>query len=212
MKPETQSLGAVLSLAAALIFSTSAQAALVVPAGNPLVVNDTDLNITWTQDANLFQTMAASNANLINDVLAAAPHLTISGVSTPVTYDTPNAYDTPADSGHYNLTAGDFNTGTGQMNWWGAQAWVNYLNSTSYAGQTGWRLPTTNPAVSGYNQTGSELGHLFYTELGGTAGSSIVTVHANTANYNLFSNIQSSVYWSGTEYAQIGRASCRERV
>jgi len=42
--------------ASAFTFST-AQAALVVPAGNPLVVNDTDLNVAWTQDANLFKTM-----------------------------------------------------------------------------------------------------------------------------------------------------------
>ncbi len=47
--------------------------------------------------------------------------------------------------------------------------------------------------------TGSELGNLFYNGLGGVAGRSIATTR--NANYDLFANIQSSVYWSGTEYA-----------
>ncbi|MBI5041103.1 MAG: hypothetical protein HZB57_07885 [Gammaproteobacteria bacterium] len=47
--------------------------------------------------------------------------------------------------------------------------------------------------------TGSEMGHLYYTELGGVAGSSILTTH--NANYSLFSNVQYNAYWSGTEYA-----------
>jgi len=35
--------------------------------------------------------------------------------------------------------------------------------------------------------------------LGGVVDTSITTTH--NANYNLFTNIQSSVYWSGTEFA-----------
>lgn len=43
------------------------------------------------------------------------------------------------------------------------------------------------------------MGHLFYTELGGVAAQPITGTH-NT-NFNLFQNLQSVGYWSGTEYA-----------
>ncbi|MCX7085173.1 MAG: hypothetical protein NTY69_06495 [Methylococcales bacterium] len=80
------------------------------------------------------------------------------------------------------------------MTWWGAQAWANQL---TLGGLAGWTLPTTVPAV-GYNQTGSQLGNLFYNQLGG-GGTSITTNHNN--NYNLFSNVQDFLYWSSTEWA-----------
>jgi hypothetical protein len=68
----------------------------------------------------------------------------------------------------------------------------------NYLGYSDWRLPTSD-TCAGFNCTGSEMGHLFYTELGGVAVSSIATTH--NANYSLFSNLQSYYYWSGTEYA-----------
>ncbi len=83
----------------------------------------------------------------------------------------------------------------GSMTWASAFAWANNL---VLGGFSDWRLPTTNPAVSGSNQTGSEMGHLFYVDLGGTYGYSIITTHTNAANYNLFTNIQANNYWSGT--------------
>ena len=88
----------------------------------------------------------------------------------------------------------------GPMTWNAANTWAARLNIGGY---TGWRLPTALNADGsgpcyGFNCTGSEFGHLFYDELGGVAGKSITTTH--NANFNLFSNIQSSVYWSGTEY------------
>ena len=91
------------------------------------------------------------------------------------------------------------------MNWTAATAWAANL---VYAGFDDWRLPTalnadlTGPC-EGINCTGSELGNMFYGDinhgLGGVVDTSITTTH--NANYNLFTNIQSSVYWSGTEYA-----------
>ena len=100
----------------------------------------------------------------------------------------------------------------GLMNWTTANAWAASL---TVGGFTNWRLPTTTqPDASCSNQsiqsgfpdqgvaygcTGNEMGHLFYEELGGTAGSSILSrVNPNLA---LFSNIQSLIYWSGTEFA-----------
>ena len=76
----------------------------------------------------------------------------------------------------------------GQMNWANANAWAAGL---TVGGIGGWRLPTTadpdasctdDPAGTtpssdpfGWNCTGSEMGHLFYNELGGTASNSILT-------------------------------------
>lgn len=98
----------------------------------------------------------------------------------------------------------------GQMSWAQANSWIASLNAENggkgHLGYNDWRLPSTRqPDAScsiqdstgsyGNNCTGSEMGYLFY-ELGGIAGSSITTTH--NSNYNLFSNFQSSVYWSGT--------------
>ena len=91
-----------------------------------------------------------------------------------------------------------------------ANVWATGLN---VAGVTGWRLPDTMqpdascgvqsghipPQGSEFNCTGSEMGNLFYNVLGGVANTSIATTH--NANYDLFSNIQSNFYWSGTEFA-----------
>lgn len=94
----------------------------------------------------------------------------------------------------------------GTMNWAAANAWAAGL---SYGGYSDWRLPTTlQPDAScsdqsygskGNNCTGSEMGHLFYSELGGTAGQSILI--SGDSDLDLFQNIQSNVYWSATEYA-----------
>ncbi len=90
--------------------------------------------------------------------------------------------------------------GDGLMDWNTANIWANNLIVDKY---TDWRLPTTlqpdsscsdsfNGATGivsfGYNCTGSEMGHLWYTDLGNTGD---------------FQNVQSYVYWSGTEYAPV---------
>ena len=119
-------------------------------------------------------------------------------------YDTDLNITWLADA-NYAMTSG-FDA-DGLMTWSAAMTWAGNL---SYGGYTDWRLPTTlQPDATcstqsggdsfGYNCTGSEMGHLFYNELGGVAGQDIATTH-NT-NYNLFQNVQSNDYWSGTEYA-----------
>ena len=45
------------------------------------------------------------------------------------------------------------------------------------------------------------MGDLFYNQLGGVSSTSIATTH--NGYYNLFTNVQSSVYWSGSEYAPV---------
>lgn len=83
----------------------------------------------------------------------------------------------------------------GLMNWQDAVTWASNL---SYGGFTDWRLPTTNitPFCGGINCTNSEMGHLFYNELGGTGHSSILA--SSDPDLALFSNIQAT-YWSGTD-------------
>ena len=141
-------------------------------------VYDSDLDITWIANANLAITnqFGLSLSGAVND-------------------DTPN-------------TIGS----TGRMTWNNAQAWIAGMNAANYLGFNDWRLPTTSsidPSCSnqdtdfgysdGDNCTGSEMGHLFYNELGGSAGQSIAT--SGDPDLALFSNIQTSLpannpYWS----------------
>ena len=169
----------------ALSLSSGAQASLVARAGG-MVYDDVN-KITWASDANLFQTQAASNANLVSEIIAA---------NGGVINDTPNPYD--VYTGIYNLSSADFNTTTGAMTWFGAQAWANNL---TLGGVTGWSLPSTPVKATGYNVTSSQMGDLFYNQLGVSDGYSIAT--STNPNYSLFTNVQSYVYWSGSEYAPV---------
>jgi len=100
---------------------------------------------------------------------------------------------------------------SGTMTWDTANSFIDAMNVANYLGFSGWRLPPTlQPDATcgqhdgvgdsfGPNCTGSEMGHLFYTELGGVSGQDINTTH--NANYNLFQNIiATDSYLSSTEY------------
>lgn len=89
----------------------------------------------------------------------------------------------------------------GLMNWNTAVAWADAF---SFAGYDDWRLPTTlqpDPTCEaqwggdsfGLNCTGSEMGHLWYIELGNTPYHLVKTGD--------FQNLVSYYYWSRTEYA-----------
>jgi hypothetical protein len=58
-----------------------------------------------------------------------------------------------------------------------------------------------NGAAGNPAQSSSQMAQLFYGGLGQVAGSSITTTH--NASYSLFSNVQNSVYWSGTQHSAI---------
>jgi hypothetical protein len=98
---------------------------------------------------------------------------------------------------------------SGAMSWDTANRWIEAMNLADYLGHNDWRLPTIiqpDPSCSNQTQlgssgfcTGSEMGHLFYEELGGTAGASITATH--NIYFSLFQNIRPFNYWSGTEYA-----------
>ena len=193
---------------AALLLSTGAQASLVATAGGKGVYDNVN-NVTWTSDANLMATQAASYSGGASAYVAA-----VIAASGGVIHDMPNAYDTPSNSGTYTLSASDFVTsGTyaGTMSWFGAKAWVKYLNATNYAGTNTWALPTTvdnystsygypNGAGGNPSQSSSQMAQLFYGNLGQVAGSSITTIH--NSSYALFNQVRSDdVYWSGAEYS-----------
>ena len=172
------------ALLAGLGFTGASQAALWAR-GTDMVYDDVN-KITWVQNTNLFQTQAASNSNLVNQIIA-----TIGTVN-----------DAPYGLNHYtgvqSLNTGDFNVVDGKMSWWGAQAWTKSLE---FGGYTDWRLPSID-----------ELYTQFQVNLGQVAGLTINISH--NSNFSLFSNIQYG-YWSSdtvtgvpelarTFYASIG--------
>ena len=78
----------------------------------------------------------------------------------------------------------------GRMNWATAVSWADGF---SFGGYSDWRLPTSDTCED-FNCTGSEMGHLWYVELGNLAGGPMT-------NAGDFQNLQATHYWSGTEYA-----------
>ena len=76
----------------------------------------------------------------------------------------------------------------GQMNWATAVAWADNLDYASYSD---WVLPTID-----------QLTTQFITNLGEAYGSSITASHNNS--YNLFTNVQSYQYWSGSVNDMMG--------
>jgi hypothetical protein len=91
----------------------------------------------------------------------------------------------------------DANSG-GRLNWTAANAWAEQL---TVGGFSDWRLPglTNSTVFVGANSNNSELAHLFYGQLGGQAEADLADQH--NVNYDLFNNLQSSVYWLKDEQA-----------
>lgn len=130
--------------------------------------------------------------------LAAAPaDATLIDRGSGLIYDTDLDITWLADMNYANTTDYDdalygFDT-SGKMKWADAMAWANQL---VYGGYNDWRLPTTPYYCNGYNCTNSEMGHLYYSELGGTGGASIFS--SSDPDLSLFTNLQGDSYWSGT--------------
>ncbi len=169
--------------AAMLALSGAAQSALINRGGG--MIYDTTANITWLADMNYAYTSGYA----------------ASGVAPGSTWDENTIWT------------------DGRMGWAAAKTWADNL---VYGGFSDWRLPTVNTSDTtcsynsdagpvfglqyyGYNCTGSELSRLFVAELGNKAGESVLDQTGDTAeqiaNMALFSNVQSDVYWSGTESA-----------
>ncbi len=114
-------------------------------------------------------------------------------------------YDTDRDITwlrNANAAAGSaFDNGSsstdGRMGWSSAMAWADAL---TMGGFNDWRLPVAQ-ANCGFNCTTSELGHLWYSELGNVVDSNnnqvIGTVKTGDFQYLLFDRY--SPFWTGTE-------------
>jgi hypothetical protein len=91
----------------------------------------------------------------------------------------------------------------GTMSWNVAQQWIAAMNAADYKGYDDWRFWSAlngdgSEPCFGLNCNGSEMGHLFFVDGGLIYGSAINS--SETLN-GLFTNMQSSVYWSGTQFA-----------
>ncbi len=95
------------------------------------------------------------------------------------------------------------------MNWVDAKSWIDaftYDDSVRDVTWDDWRLPTALDE-NGLPPTtrearGSEMGHLFYEELGGVLWSSILS--SSDPDLDLFENIQESAYWTSTFFGNYG--------
>ena len=147
------------------------------------MVYDEDRNITWLADANL----AASNTFGLPTFFGMGAHPDdTSGVSGSIGPD-------------------------GSMNWPGALFWIDAMSAANYLGFNDWRLPTTvvpdysytNPFdvprtdSSGWNCTGSEMGHMFYDEFGAEKFSNVST-SGDPVELAKFINVPDGINWSGT--------------
>lgn len=166
----------------------SANAALY-DRGNGLIYDDV-LDITWLQDVNYAQTSGYAASNAIG-----VPH----SISTNIQAD-------------------------GRMGWNAASTWAAQLE---YGGYDDWRLPSANlingadpcrandgSCDRGYNNTRSELGHMFYNNLAnlgfyGVNGESLSGYGPTNSSFidggsgsNMsISSLQNYIYWLDEEYA-----------
>lgn len=171
-------------LATGLLLSTAAQAALLDRGGG--LIYDTTLNVTWLADANYAKTQ-------------------------------------------YTNSGGTLGYADGNMTWSEAVAWaanLSYFDSVRGVAYSDWRLPTVTDTGTpgcnwsyggtdcGYNvnTATSELAHLWQVDFqnkpyfsptgsGPQAGWGLVDDPANPNDESLFVNIQTTHYWTGTEYA-----------
>ena len=139
----------------------------------------------------------------------------ISKLGGDVVYDADRNITWVADA---NLAATmDFGVtnSAGILVWDKANEWIAAMNASDsgagYLGYNDWILPSalnqdsSGPCFGG-DCTDSDMGHLFYTELSGTSGNSILD--SGDSDLSLFSNIQvaTSTYWTGTDNTNTSRA------
>ncbi len=194
------------------MLSGVAQAALV-DLGNGLV-DDTTLVITWIQDANLVKTSCDTDDALWQafdpEALPVGEQSGHNKTQICASNGTLNWYE--AEAWIAVLNAQGY---LGHDDW--RQPATNPVNGAAYD----YNFAYDGSTDDGYNisgpdgvypgSTGSELAHLHYNSLGNgsrhdTAGNNQGAVVCPASDYCVqntgpFDNLQSSLYWSGTEYA-----------
>jgi hypothetical protein len=155
-----------------------------------------------------------------NATLITIGQATYSGTSTQVS-DNDGSYNMVYDNDSPFGSVVYLNFSNSGANWTNQMAWASSLNTAgnlSYTLNPGysvdwganlWRLPSTvdNSSAWSYYNTTSEFGHLYYTELGNTGAidySGFYPLSWGLTNKGDLTNLlQTSQYWSGTEYAAI---------
>lgn len=208
----TLTLAAVLTTTAPIVQATLTAYS---PAGADLVhLQNGPLDLTLTADGNLLGSLLAGASNpvaLVSTIIAA------SGGSI-------------ADAGYgiRTLSTDDFSP-DGRTSYFGARAFINYLNSTSYGGTNQWRLPgitDTGTAGCDFSYSGTDCGYnvapasgelarLYYSELGLIAKYDTDGFPNSGNGYGIFandggpgsgavgpfSNVQSNAYWMDLDHA-----------
>jgi hypothetical protein len=172
--------------------------------------------IGWTRDGNLLGRWLdnpadvgyAGREQLIAGIIGASVH---NGESGKI-YD--SYYGVYSLSNSDFAKIGDFPGATnGAVTWWGAHAFINYLNSVGYGESHQWRLPSIGEyPLSGFQRSNTDFGRLYYSELGRLGCCSDASkvqdgygIFANNGRQTLdgavgpFVNVQSAIYWFGEE-------------
>jgi len=174
-----------------LLASLNAQADLTnYTANGTEIVYDSFSNVTWTKDSNMLESLYTEQgySAVVNAIIAVSPTIT----------NTPNFLD--GYTGTYSLTAIDFDS-DGRTTWFGALAYVNYLNSINYGGSKSWYLPT---AVFYPGSQIEEFGP--YPTIGSAKGNELSELHRGLYDASTgfkdpsdYFNVEYGNYWYGTE-------------
>lgn len=150
------------SLLAAVLAPSISWAALVPYEGEgERLVYSTEQNLTYVENTDLFklqsETYAGPYPSLVDEIIDKIG--SVEGVA---------------------LVADHFDPANGTMRWYGAMAWVQWLNMEHYAGSATWRLWHADPNCGGRPSSGEqdcpngELGYLYFVE-GGLVGTTYAT-------------------------------------
>jgi hypothetical protein len=139
--------------------------------------------LTWTADADLFQTQCRFDDTIVTRIINL----------TPVVTDAVGAHC---------LVPEDFDPLSGAMTWWAAQAWTTWLNHIGFAGGTSWRLCsaagcTGRSPRSGRHVNCSEIGRLYH---GGGNSQQGFRITRSRRLKRTFTNLQDELYWTASEY------------
>jgi len=168
------------------------------------------------------RTTLVTSSLIAASLVSGSAHAALEGRDLNGSLDSFEAYyDTDLDitwlaDANYAKTSGY--DADGGMTWAAANTWVaklTFVDAVNNLTYDNWRLPTTlQPDAScrdqrsggysyGYGCTGSEMGHLFDGELGGSPDESIL--FSTDPDLAKFTNLNSYYYWSGTRYAPDSR-------
>jgi hypothetical protein len=129
------------------------------------LVHSSVSNVSWLKNGNLLGSWIAARGvdAVFNDIVATVPTITLTLGFTPQVH---------------NVVRGDFDGwwgANGGTTFYGAYAFIQYLNAISYAGTNQWRLPNAdngvypNPLLTTYTKAG-DFGQLYYDELNSPQG------------------------------------------